>query len=664
MILNLESDHSNDEVILVSSLDEQHGGLKWTRDKAPDAGIVRHLRTKRWMLPMLNDAKRNELYMAAIKSAAEKLGPDAVVLDIGTGSGLLAMQAATHAPASAKLVACEMAAPMARMAEVTMKANKLSDRITVLAEQSNSISLDQKAELCISELLDYGLIGEGVIPTMRDAWARLLKPSATVIPSQAKLHVQVVAGGAVPRLSSCAGETVQLQLSAEKAPIAVHSQKLFASGTTALTDPTQGIEFDFRTAEAVPGPAGRTATTRVPVVNAGMAAGVLVWWELEIGADCWYNSNGEWQDHWPQALYPVTEMQVSPGDEIELITAHDDQLLSFELRRVAKKSKPSEEAVTSSQICVSASRVHQLNDVTRLQVLQSGVLDALAVKGKDSSCLDISDGPLCALMAAAGGASCVTSLESGSESMMQQAIHLCEINKISDPDQFRVATGLPQHLQLEHMLKGPANVVMCEPYSERLEGWHIHEALNMFYIARKLREQGLVSDDAVYVPSCARLMARAVQFNTCSDAYRPTETVCGFEHHEFAKAARMHQHDVNLPLWQYAHTTLTEEVELFRFGFDQNTLSDEVNLLETKFVKSGRCDAVVLWVDYNVNTKNPAASGVISTNTDAHSQYVRFLEVPATVIADGASAVSVSLSVGPQANGEDYALSVEVNSGK
>merc|ERR1712166_506404 len=256
-----------------------------------------------------------------------------------------------------------------------------------MGEQSNSISLDQRAELCISELLDYGLIGEGVIPTMRDAWARLLRPSATVIPSQAKLHVQVVAGGVVPRLSSCAGETVQLQLSAEQAPIAVHSQQLFASGTTALTDPTQGIEFDFRTAEAVPGPAGRTAATRVPVVNAGLAAGVLVWWELEIGADCWYNSNGEWQDHWPQALYPVPEMQLSPGDEIELVTSHDDQLLSFELRRVAKKSKPSEEAAASSQICVSASRVHQLNDSTRLQLLQAGVLDALAVKGKDSSCI-------------------------------------------------------------------------------------------------------------------------------------------------------------------------------------------------------------------------------------------------------------------------------------
>ena len=34
-----------------------------------DPGIVRHLRTKAWVLPMLNDARRNRMYDDAVREA-------------------------------------------------------------------------------------------------------------------------------------------------------------------------------------------------------------------------------------------------------------------------------------------------------------------------------------------------------------------------------------------------------------------------------------------------------------------------------------------------------------------------------------------------------------------------------------------------------------------
>lgn len=54
---------------------------------------------------MLNDHERNEFYRKSIQELLKNL-PNASVLDIGTGSGLLAMMAAQSGAKS--VVACEM----------------------------------------------------------------------------------------------------------------------------------------------------------------------------------------------------------------------------------------------------------------------------------------------------------------------------------------------------------------------------------------------------------------------------------------------------------------------------------------------------------------------------------------------------------------------------
>ena len=51
-----------------------------------------------WLIPMLNDARRNDAFERAICEAVERPGPDARILDIGSGSGLLSMMAARAGP--------------------------------------------------------------------------------------------------------------------------------------------------------------------------------------------------------------------------------------------------------------------------------------------------------------------------------------------------------------------------------------------------------------------------------------------------------------------------------------------------------------------------------------------------------------------------------------
>lgn len=144
-----------------------------------------------WHFPMLADTARNEAFAAALDKAVR---PGMTVLDIGTGSGLLAMLAA-RAGAN-RVVACEAHGLIAETAQEIVAKNGLADRIAVIAKRSTELEpahdLPAPADLVVAEVLDAGLTGEGMLPTIRDALRRLAKPGAIVIPAAAQLVAQVM----------------------------------------------------------------------------------------------------------------------------------------------------------------------------------------------------------------------------------------------------------------------------------------------------------------------------------------------------------------------------------------------------------------------------------------------------------------------------------------
>ena len=214
------------EIVLVPKLDSNNGGVIWKDALASkssseiDIGISRHIRTKKWVMPMLNDDNRNKLYDKSIRRACEVAIENIlvrkneskdekqilVVLDIGSGTGLLAMMAAKHSLNIAKnyhtlesvdqiqveITSVEMASAMARLASKTISNNGLGDNIHLVEAHSSDESFtpfahsSSKAHLCTSELLESGLLGEGIIPAMRDAWNRHLCKGAIVIPQKDK----------------------------------------------------------------------------------------------------------------------------------------------------------------------------------------------------------------------------------------------------------------------------------------------------------------------------------------------------------------------------------------------------------------------------------------------------------------------------------------------
>jgi SAM-dependent methyltransferase len=130
---------------------------------------------------MLEDRVRTSAFLAALD---ELVRPDDVVVDIGTGTGVLAVAAAR---AGARHVYAIEATPLAHEAREVIRANGLDDRVTVVEGWSTRISLPERATVAVSEILGSDALEERVLPILADARRRLLEPGARLIPSDVRI---------------------------------------------------------------------------------------------------------------------------------------------------------------------------------------------------------------------------------------------------------------------------------------------------------------------------------------------------------------------------------------------------------------------------------------------------------------------------------------------
>lgn len=77
------------------------------------------------------------------------------------------------------LCICQAFEPIAKVANEIVKKNGFGDKISVIGKRSTELSMEEgkqsRANLLVTELWDTELIGEGALPTLRDACNRLLE---------------------------------------------------------------------------------------------------------------------------------------------------------------------------------------------------------------------------------------------------------------------------------------------------------------------------------------------------------------------------------------------------------------------------------------------------------------------------------------------------------
>jgi len=126
---------------------------------------------------------RND-YIEAIAAAVQ---PGDVVLDIGTGSGVLAVAAAR---AGARRVYAVEANDVAEVAESVFVAQGAGDRVTLVRGRPRQIELPERADVLVADVIGSESLAEEILETTLDARRRLLKPTARLVPSALTLLVR------------------------------------------------------------------------------------------------------------------------------------------------------------------------------------------------------------------------------------------------------------------------------------------------------------------------------------------------------------------------------------------------------------------------------------------------------------------------------------------
>ncbi len=289
----------------------------------------------RWHFEMLNDEQRNAAFEKVLRTA---ITPDTVVFDIGSGTGLLAMMAAR---AGAKeTVTCEMVALLAGLTRDIVQRNGLADRIVTLGQKSTSVvignQMKRKANLLVTETVDCGLLGEGIVSSIAHARANLLTEDARIVPCGATVYAMVVESPRLRNLNSArtAGR-FDVSLINQYATARYFPVRLAAFDYVPLTDPFEVFHFDFANGTIVPD----RKTIIVSATRNGIGHCVIFWFNMKLDEETSISNEPGSTTHWEQALQCLEREVPTRARETLVIKAeHDCSAISFKSCEVIGKN--------------------------------------------------------------------------------------------------------------------------------------------------------------------------------------------------------------------------------------------------------------------------------------------------------------------------------------
>jgi protein arginine N-methyltransferase 7 len=232
-----------------------------------------------WHVAMMNDKFRNDAFFAALQGA---ITPETHVLEIGTGSGLLAMMAARLG--AREVTTCEAVPMIAETARTIVADNGFTPPVTVIAKKSTKMKIGKdmrnRADLLVSEILSSEFLGEGVLSSIEDAKARLLKPGAIIIPARGSIQFALFGGDGIKQ-NVLVEKVYGFDLSKFNTII---SRKQYISRNDLdielLTDGSCAFFFDFVKIDRFP--FKERKVIEVSVRKTGRCCGIIQWIRLEM----------------------------------------------------------------------------------------------------------------------------------------------------------------------------------------------------------------------------------------------------------------------------------------------------------------------------------------------------------------------------------------------
>jgi SAM-dependent methyltransferase len=129
------------------------------------------------------DEVKVDRYRRALAATVE---PGATVLDLGTGTGLLALLACE---AGAGRVYSVESGPIAAVAETVFERNEVSDRVTLLRGLSTDVRLPEPVDVIVGDQIGGLAYTAGVFTFYEDAARRFLTPGGVAVPERFDLLI-------------------------------------------------------------------------------------------------------------------------------------------------------------------------------------------------------------------------------------------------------------------------------------------------------------------------------------------------------------------------------------------------------------------------------------------------------------------------------------------
>ncbi|XP_072013956.1 protein arginine N-methyltransferase 7-like [Amphiura filiformis] len=646
---------------------------------------------------MLHDDERNKKYYEGIRRAIKLMhsrGKKAKVIDIGTGTGLLAMMAASSGADTVH--ACEAFPPIAEAANKIVVQNGFSDKIKVISKRSTEVivgpggDLPEKANILVAEVFDTELIGEGAVPTYLHAHEYLLEKDCICVPHSSTIFAQVIQSELVwnwhklqpVKVPGCSDIIPPREMDTCAGAASVHDLQLSQVSPdkfTSITEPLKMIDFNFTKGDF---DEERTTVTGTRTINEGHCHGLFVWWELIMDtegevrlstAPTWAHPDrdkAQWRDHWMQAVYFFDRPLYTKKDEqVQLILSHDDYSLWFKIRPGNNNHGPIH-ASPERPIChcgghviFSRPRIGMLNDHERtnkyLQILQKKITDS-------SICLSASDGSTIALAAARLGAK-VYSLEPTpmAHRVMNTMLHANGLT-----DRVILLDKRAQDMESSDINHEKIDILMAEPfYLTSLLPWH-----NLYFWYARTALANHLADDALILPRSASLRGIAVEFEHLWKFHAPVGQLEGFDVTTFdnivQRSSELSDADTEpQPLWEYPGKALTHDFDLMTFDFTKPMpATNAVECGQVPFKWGGTCHGIVLWMDYHLDENTTVSTGLQhrvknssrALHWDRHSkQGVQFIKTNPRVEGNEMEALEFEVTFNPTHGNVHFEFGIE-----
>ncbi|NXE62535.1 ANM7 methyltransferase, partial [Calcarius ornatus] len=629
------------------------GSMEWL-EEGEDYDYHQEIARSRYA-DMLHDKDRNVKYYQGIRAAVSRVkerGEKAIVLDIGTGTGLLSMMAAS---AGADFCyAIEVFKPMANAAVKIVEKNGFSDKIKVINKHSTEVTVGPdgdmqcRANILVTELFDTELIGEGALPTYEHAHKYLVQEGCEAVPHRATVYVQLVESRRMwswkklfpVHVEAEDGEKVLAPPSEmENCPglpsvCDIQLNQMPSSDFSTLSDVVKMFSVDF----SKPVQSASTCyRVQLEPVKSGKAQIVLSWWDIDMDpsgmincsmAPYWVKPTSalQWRDHWMQCVYFLPrEEPVLQGEKLYLTACRDEYSVWYNLQKArADEEEQKADVCLESPVCRCRAhllwnrpRFGELNDQSRTRQYIKSLRKVLKT---DSVCLCISDGSLLPVLAHYLGAKQVQCMQPSRIDLyhpheLRQAFF--KANNLED--KIKIIETRPELLKPSHLEDKKISVLVGEPFfTTSLLPWH-----NLYFWYARTAVSSHLASNVTVLPQSASLHMMIVEFQDLWRIRSPCGICEGFDVRtmddmikdslNFRESKEAEPH----PLWEYPCKSLSEPQEVLTFDFTktvpQHCLSTEGSV---KLLRKGKSHGAVLWMEYHLTADISVSTGLMQLSNE------------------------------------------------